>query len=183
MRPSVLLPVPVLMTALVAACGGNSTTDEPFDEPDAYPPLPVGPEVFSPAQVAAAMKTCSEPHGAVQTYSSNEEVFEMLAGSWLFCPDDAGALPWAGAELASNGKFYVLTLDQNGGLVANDGLASSGTWQLQEEGGGYAFTYPMAIYEDWANGAGSLPYVYFEESPLRLDLEYGGDQYYVRLPD
>jgi hypothetical protein len=166
----------------VVDAGDTGNADDAGDD---TAPFPIGPEVYTAADVAAAKKTCDEPHGSVETYGSTVDATTLISGAWYACPspDDGGVDPVVGAgmQFADDGKFYTLQLDSHGGLVATAGLAETGTWQVQQEGGGTGFSYPMSLLESGADGSTGDSALYFEQSPARWD--YGGafDQWFVRF--
>ncbi len=164
--------------------GGDGSEDAPIE----VAPLLTGPEVATSQQVAAAVAACSTQHGTVDRYGSDSQLVGLFVGAWWCCSGSdfqtKNGCDAPGMQFTADGNFAELGLDAQGGLVASTGVATTGTWTL--ENGNFtphgAFTYPMYAAESWSNGDSGGEWVYFEENPTRLDLNgAGGDNFYVPL--
>jgi hypothetical protein len=103
-------------------------------------------------------------HGTVDRYGSDSQLQGLFVGTWWCCSGSdfqtENGCDAPGMQFNADGTFAELGLDAQGGLVANTGVATTGTWTFDSGG-------------DW---------LYFEANPTRLDLNGpGGDNFYVPL--
>ena len=168
--------------------GGGDGGDASADAPVEAAQLLTGPEVASSQQVAAAIVACSVQHGTVDRYGSDSQLQGLFVGTWWCCSGSdfqtENGCDAPGMQFNADGTFAELGLDAQGGLVANTGVATTGTWTF--ENGNFtpnsSFTYPMFAAESWSNGDSGGDWLYFEANPTRLDLNGpGGDNFYVPL--
>lgn len=86
---------------------------------------------FSSTRVAAALAQCNLPHGPPVTVSTGNDVVAQATGAWLLCPTESSAIAALlspGLVLGSEGQWYRLVDDGNGGLTAAMGVQGQGPW-------------------------------------------------------
>ena len=88
---------------------------------------------FSSTRVASALAQCTLPHGPPVTVSTGNDVLEQATGAWILCPPESSAIETLlspGLVLESDGQWYRLVDDGNGGLTAATGVQGQGPWSV-----------------------------------------------------
>jgi hypothetical protein len=140
-----------------------------------------GAELFTPQRVAAALATCGLPHGPAVTLSTVGEKRAQLVGSWFFCPVTGGpetaySDPDRSMAFTSDGQWYNLLLDPDGGLVHGYGVVNQGTYSIGEESDASddaSLNGSPNVYIQLAAGGINGDAISFETSPSRMFVVIG----------
>jgi hypothetical protein len=113
--------------------GEDAGTPEPLPA-DASPPPPqrdAGATSFDMGQVQQAQAQCGLSHGAEDPVSTWGNAQAELVGAWYLCSGSTALSATTfspGIELATDGTWYRLASDGQGGLTRGQGVENQGTW-------------------------------------------------------
>lgn len=91
----------------------------------------------------AELEDCSASPAAVVDYDTNQELEQLLIGSWLACPDYVGdplgygtPAGSVGIEFTNDYRFHYLFENEDGELVRGEGIDLSGEWYVESDNQG-----------------------------------------------
>ena len=129
-KVTLLLPVAVLCGAVAASAACTSGRLDVGADGDAA----TEPTTFTAEQVKAAQAACSasDTGAKIAVFHTPSELIALLAGAWLSCSPGLGTFTPLGMDgiYSAGGQWNELTDDGHGGLVEEQGLTTSGTYQV-----------------------------------------------------
>jgi hypothetical protein len=153
----------LLVAEATAACGGVVSTENlgadggSLESPPTYVPPP-----YDAAAVKRARALCAGPLGPQDPATDDNGFRERAIGAWFYCdslkPTDTTPTSGVGLELASDGYWYNLVNDADGGVVRD--LKNWGLYRLCKQ-------CPDAIILQPPMGALLQP-VYFRRGPREM---------------
>ncbi len=148
-------------------------------------------EVYTPADVQAALAQCNLPHGSVVSTTTYGDKRAVMLGAWIECPPRPATVFYPGIVFAADGTWQRLLSDSNGGLVLGTGVDNQGAYSFPypdtdaTNGNPYVEVIASSMDTTPANYASAVTTL--EASPSRMHVSFSYiDQTYevwsVRLP-
>jgi hypothetical protein len=154
----------LLVTGATATCGGVVSAENVGDDggslgnPSTYVPPP-----YDAAAVERALALCAGPPGSPDPIPDDDGFRARAVGAWFYCGSmkrtDTTPTSGTGLELASDGYWYNLVNDGDGGVVRD--LKHWGSYRLCKQ-------CPDAIILEPAEIGALLQPVYFRSGPREM---------------